>query len=557
MATATVFANGLSIACKSVDGKSIAAFPDPCWTHPGPKPGPILVPFANTAYAKDTANASKTVFIGGKPVMQKDKSYFKTSTGNEAAAYSLGLSTGVKKGKAYFASWSMNVKVEGYNVCRHTDLITHNHGSKPSNTSFWHFTDKAGKKPPEECIEDCIKIEKACGKRVNRCQAKEMCGGDPCPGSDKEKKKRAKLRSKKGNAIAMFKEKFGHKIKDFRTWKQTHCRGALLINSCGFDKAGERIEALNGQVEKLTNMRNQIPEMFTEFMDSLGMEGLSQWADEMAAALIGKGAEKIAYKKVPGLGQVDMVVDGIEGIGNLREFRKTLESTIPRLTGGLQNLSNQIQESIEVLKSDIKLLEKIRDGEVGKDEFIKLQKRQAESNPCVTARKCNLSPYTRASSNVMTKEEGCCPGQTPHHMIPNSMMQIPESQAGSSSNKARNTKDANGKPNCPNYTYGSAPTVCAEGRTQNECTHKDIHDESASLFKHTHKYKNMTLDQVISDAAEAHHKAFGRAGCTKSTDKPKKQGCIEAQLREYFKKKCKDNLSFKVRPVDGRGKDLE
>jgi hypothetical protein len=196
VAKTTVFANGLGIACKAVDGKSTAAFPDPCWTNPGPSVGPVVVPFANTAYARDTANASKTVFIGGKPVMLRDKSYFKTSTGNEAAAYGKGLSTGVKQGKAYFASWSMNVKIEGYNVCRHTDLMTHNHGSVPGNTAVWNYTDQSGGKPPKECFNDCVAIEKACGKGVNTCEAKEICGGRPCPGRKKKTKQTAKEKQK-------------------------------------------------------------------------------------------------------------------------------------------------------------------------------------------------------------------------------------------------------------------------------------------------------------------------------------------------------------------------
>ncbi|MDR0702967.1 MAG: DUF4150 domain-containing protein [Azoarcus sp.] len=31
-------------------------------------------------------------------------------------------------GKAYFTNWSPDVKIEGLNVCRHVDPMTHNHG---------------------------------------------------------------------------------------------------------------------------------------------------------------------------------------------------------------------------------------------------------------------------------------------------------------------------------------------------------------------------------------------------------------------------------------------
>ena len=180
----SVYANGLAVAGKAKQGKSTACFPDPCFSPPAPSAGWVVIPYANTAYAKHTSNGSKTVFVEGKPVMLKDKSYFKTSSGNEAAAGSKGVSTGVKQGKAYFTSWSMDVKIEGYNVCRHTDMMTHNHGSSPSNTAVWHYTDKKDGKPPNECFNDCVEIEKACGKHdcnggCKTQKAEAACGGKP------------------------------------------------------------------------------------------------------------------------------------------------------------------------------------------------------------------------------------------------------------------------------------------------------------------------------------------------------------------------------------------
>ena len=158
----SVFANGLEVACKVSDGKSIAAFPDPCWSPPSPPAGPVVIPYANTAYAKDLANGSKTVLIGGKPIVLKDKSYLKTSTGNEAATRSFGqgLITGTIKGKTYFTSWSMNVMVEGLNVTRHTDLTTHNHGSSPGNTAPWAYLSQSDKQA--DCKETIKKVDKKC-----------------------------------------------------------------------------------------------------------------------------------------------------------------------------------------------------------------------------------------------------------------------------------------------------------------------------------------------------------------------------------------------------------
>lgn len=124
-----VYANKRCIASKTADGKASAAFPDICGSPPKPPKIGIPLPYPNTAFATDTANGSTTVFIEGQEIMQRDKSYFSTSTGNEPAteAFKKGVVTNVIKGRCYFRSWSMNVFVEGYNVCRHLDLTTHNH----------------------------------------------------------------------------------------------------------------------------------------------------------------------------------------------------------------------------------------------------------------------------------------------------------------------------------------------------------------------------------------------------------------------------------------------
>lgn len=131
-----VFANGREISCKAGDGKTICEFPDVCMTppeNPATPPG-IPVPYPNTAFSKDTTSGSKKVKISGKEVMLKNKSYFKTSTGDEAGcAAKKGVITSKIKGKAYFISWSMNVKYEGENVVRHLDMTTNNHASPMAN----------------------------------------------------------------------------------------------------------------------------------------------------------------------------------------------------------------------------------------------------------------------------------------------------------------------------------------------------------------------------------------------------------------------------------------
>jgi hypothetical protein len=123
-----VYTNNDEICSKAADGQSVST-PDPCWSPPPPAGGPVVIPYVNTAYAKDLENGSTTVFICGAPIAKRDVSYLANSIGNEPAtqAFNKGVSSHVITGKAYFIDWSPNVKVEGLNVCRHTDPMTHNH----------------------------------------------------------------------------------------------------------------------------------------------------------------------------------------------------------------------------------------------------------------------------------------------------------------------------------------------------------------------------------------------------------------------------------------------
>ncbi|CAA2107851.1 DUF4150 domain-containing protein [Variovorax paradoxus] len=125
-----VYANDDEICSRAADGKAVIPGMDPCWSPPAPPAGPVVVPYTNTAFAKDLKNGTTTVFICGTPAAVRNKSFLANSIGNEPAtrAFPMGVVSHTIKGDAYFVDWSPNVKFEGLNVCRHTDPMTHNHG---------------------------------------------------------------------------------------------------------------------------------------------------------------------------------------------------------------------------------------------------------------------------------------------------------------------------------------------------------------------------------------------------------------------------------------------
>lgn len=191
-----VYANMMAIVAKSADGKAICAFPDVCLSPPTPPAGPIPIPYPNTGFASDTTQGSKTVKLAGKEVALKNQSYFSKSMGDEAATKTLGMGVISHQitGKVYFNSWSMDVKIEGKNVCRHFDLTTHNHSSVPGNSPPWPYLEdmtvperlKACGDEMEAVKSNCTNYDKP-GKTHLDCPDYESSatknagfGNDPC-----------------------------------------------------------------------------------------------------------------------------------------------------------------------------------------------------------------------------------------------------------------------------------------------------------------------------------------------------------------------------------------
>ena len=108
-----------------------------CLSPPPPPAGPVPIPYPDSSFARDLQEGSSTVKIGGQPLALKGQSYYKSSPlGDEAATRSFGGSvlTHTITGKTYFQAHSMDVVVEGKNVCRHLDITTSNHASYPGST---------------------------------------------------------------------------------------------------------------------------------------------------------------------------------------------------------------------------------------------------------------------------------------------------------------------------------------------------------------------------------------------------------------------------------------
>jgi hypothetical protein len=132
----------------------------------------------------------------------------------------------------------------------------------------------------------------------------------------------------------------------------------------------------------------------------------------------------------------------------------------------------------------------------------------AEGSDCVKAMRCFLRPY-----NKELEKGGCCPGQSPHHIPPQNMVN-----------------------HLPGYSHGNALCVCMEGASQHVGSHGENHaaldylaNKEGVLDKGKCTLKK--YNEICAVAVEA------QCGCTKE--------CIEQQLNESpaFKK----NLDKKVK----------
>jgi len=489
-----VFANDLEIACKAADGKSVACFPDPCFSPPSPSAGWILIPYANTAYAKDTTNASKTVFISGKPIMKKDVSYFKTSTGNEPAAGPKGQFTGVKKGKAYFTCWSMNVKVEGENVCRHTDGMTHNHGSKSGNTGIWKYWDSGWFSDP--CKKEFKRVEKKCG------------------GMEKKNKK-------KGNGI------FDNNWKKVKNrggdWKRKHCKFHNKTPSSpskALEEFKEEIKNIPSVEDFLNNALNEA----TDFAIQIINEKIIKFGVKAVAKKVLLGATGIGIA----IAIADAALDAIE-LKKLMDMKNAINSELARVQEKLSGIKNKIENA----------------SELSQREVADLQDALAVVDPCLRARKCMLVEFKTADSQAkkdvnksknMDHNGGCCPGQTGHHLMQDSYF----TKTG-----IRGSKKAGV---CPGgYNIDKAPVVCVEGSgNQSGGSHQRIHtnsDGAAATVK-----DNFTYENARDASVKALQKTYPLSLCSKK--------CIRSQLDKYYKDKGKCHKGDKLNAINKTGKPL-
>ena len=132
--TLTINVNGLTLCHRGSDGVSRNTLPDVCKTPPYGVPRP----FSNTAYSKDLANGTATVFADGGNMIGNFGSIFARSTGDEGGSMG-GVKSGTFMAEADFISHSFDVFFEGKAACRLTDKMYMNHRNTVNMAGLWQL----------------------------------------------------------------------------------------------------------------------------------------------------------------------------------------------------------------------------------------------------------------------------------------------------------------------------------------------------------------------------------------------------------------------------------
>lgn len=117
-----VLVNSLGLSHKGSSGASAATIPDVCKT---PSPGgPVPIPYPNFAKSGSLKGGTTTVKTNGKMIAVKGSQY-SSSNGDEAGTAG-GVKSNVNRKATDWITYSFDVKMDGKNVCRHTDKKFHN-----------------------------------------------------------------------------------------------------------------------------------------------------------------------------------------------------------------------------------------------------------------------------------------------------------------------------------------------------------------------------------------------------------------------------------------------
>lgn len=323
-----------------------------------------------------------------------------------------------------------------------------------------------------------------------------------------------------------------------KTWKDNHC-GALLFNP-NMDPASlqRRMQELSQGAQEMKEdllavLDGIAPDIAAEMAITYGQRALAR---QGAAALCGPGAvvctgALAVFNVASGLWTAWGAWDEISSVTDM------VESQLNRLN----DIQGHAEEVIGAIGNEPEL-QRLREG------MLAEMAQAAASDDCIQARRCFLVPHTNKESQVpgynrgttgsnrtggraglfdsptgagaslnpfsLGDSRGCCPGQTGHHLIPQSWL--------------FDGSVRNGTPRCTNYRHGAAPTACVEGYDGRYGTHGDAHRQlNQEIERRGAEGESMSMNDAINLAVNGYTRR-GSPGFGCDPD------CLKEQLRNYY-----------------------
>ncbi|WP_042589118.1 HNH/endonuclease VII fold toxin-2 domain-containing protein [Ralstonia solanacearum] len=373
--------------------------------------------------------------------------------------------------------------------------------SSAANTPTTYYLDSPDVK--KHCAKNFEKIEKECG-----------------PEDQSDRKGKGKIRPS-------IRKLLGKKYKD-KGYGQTLSKGGTdnhswMADHCDFLWIPPGPSSHEEFLKKLDSLKGDLAEavegQLTKIVDA-AKEKLKQEALDLAKKKAEQGAVRLGARWAVGSGGAvvggvgAIVTEGIATVWNLWD----MASTGYQVATSGYDAYKELGQLDDILKDYGKIGDELE--RLGKQARNDPQKAVADFmmaaaklNPCVRARRCSLVPYGKTDSLT---GHGCCPGQTGHHLIPDSAV-----------------KDSG----CTGYNYKEAPTVCAEGTGNSHGgSHQMLHD---GLEKRLRGYiereqsNKISYEKYRNHAIMTFYQTFPESKCNKD--------CLKAQLDAHYK--CSNDLS--------------
>ncbi len=385
---------------------------------------------------------------------------------------------------------------------------------------IFYFSNKTVK---TKCEKEEKAIKKACDEEKGASQEK----------AKKAKSSNAKLgalteriESGLGKAQEAVKAGYGYSRTKDNGWIEDHCHG-LWLKPMGKSDQFDKFQAQLKDVEK--NIQAEMDSMLA----TVGGKALDMAKDRAIAygekAVIREGAA-LTSLVVPVVGEVIVagmtiwnVVDGVWTAGKI---------AIDAI-----GLGKQALEQYKKLAPQLENIQKLISGQMTPATILAdMMTVMATANPCIMARRCSLVPYDKTGGKNASKDtedtssgreqaktgQGCCPGQTGHHVLPGAMFDTGNNPCG--------------KP----YDHKKAPVICLEGANNHVGSHGIAHK---GLKKSIDKYKEENPGKPISykDASARAIAAVQLTNLLCST------ACLQAQLDKFYKDgmKCRNDAQLK------------